>query len=116
MTDLQLSGLRLWLSSLVHWPGRRLHERIDASEHWLEDVRDGFEAELERRVRHFERTAAAWAVTALLLAIAGIFLLIGLWLGFSQLLGRVTASLLLAAAFAALALIPIAILRKILRD
>ena len=114
MTGLEISGLRLWISSLIHWPGRRLHEQIDATEHWLEEIREGFEAALESRVRHFERIAAVWAVRALALSIAGIFLLIGLWLGLTRFLGPVAASFLLAGAFATFGLVPTAVLRKIL--
>jgi hypothetical protein len=115
MADIQLSGLRLWISSLIHWPARQLQTKIEATERLFEEIEEAVQTDLERRIWRFERIAVAWAITALLLAIAGIFLLIGLWLGFAQLLGRVAASFVLAAAFGALASIPILILPKVLR-
>ena len=115
MTGLEMSGLRLWISSLIRWPGQRLHEQVDLTEHWLEEIRESFEAELENRVRHFERIAIVWIVKALMLSIAGIFFLIGLWLALAQYLGPLAGSFLLAVAFAALGLIPISVLQKIPR-
>lgn len=116
MTVLEVSGLRLWIRSLIHWPGRRLHEQIDATEHWLEEIREGFEVELESRVRHFERTALMGAVKAGMLSIAGIFFLMGLWLALARYFGPLAGSFLLAATFAALGLVPISVWYKILRS
>jgi hypothetical protein len=115
MTDFQLSGLRLWIGSLIHWPAKQLHARIEATEHRFEEIERALQADIERRVWRFERIAVAWAIATLLLAIAGIFLLIGLWLGLAQLFGRVAASFMLAAAFGVLALIPLLVLPKVLR-
>jgi len=115
MTGLEMSGLRLWISSLIRWPGRRLHEQIDVSEHWVEEMRENFEAELEIRARNFERLAMVWIVKALMLSITGIFFLIGLWLALAQYFGPVAGSFLLSATFVALGLIPISVLRKLLR-
>lgn len=116
MTDIQLSGLRLWIGSLIHWPARQLHAKIEATEHRFEEIEAAVRTDIERRVWRFERIAVAWAIAAGLLAIAGIFLLIGLWLGLAQLLGGVAASFLLAVAFGALALIPLLVLPRILRS
>ena len=115
MTNIRLSGLRLWVSSLIHWPGRQLQGKLDAAEHRLDEIREDVQAELERRALLFEKVAAAWAVTALLIAIAGIFFLLGCWFGFARLFGPIAASFLLAVAFAALAPIPVIILRNRLR-
>jgi fatty acid desaturase len=113
MADIRLRGLRVWVSSLIHWPGRQLQGRLDAAEHRLDEIREDVQAELERRARHFEKVAVAWAATALLTAIAGFFLLLGLWLGFERLLGPVAASFLLAFLFVVLAPIPVIVLGKV---
>jgi len=113
MTDIQMRGLRLWISSAVHWPIRQIREKFDETEHKFEDLKENLQAELERRARIFERVAIAWAATALLLAIAGFLVVLGLWLWFAQQLGPVEASFLLAAIFVALAPIPVVALRKI---
>ena len=107
MKDARPSGLRVWVGSLIHWPARRLHERLDATEHRLEQLKDDVQAELERRAAIFEKVFAAWAVAALLAAIAGFFFLLGLWLGFARLFGAIAASFLLAAVFIGLAPIQI---------
>jgi len=112
MTGVELSGLRLWVSSLLHWPGQQLKGKLDAAEHRLEEIRESIQIDVERRARHFERVAAAWAVTGLLLAVAGMFFILGLWLGFAHIFGPVAASFLLAAIFVALASIPVLFLRK----
>ena len=112
MKDARLSGLRVWVSSLIHWPARQLHERLDATEHRLEVLKDDIQAELERRALIFERLFAAWAMTALFAAIAGFFLLLGLWLGFARLFGAIAASFLLAVVFIALAPIPVVIIQR----
>lgn len=116
MTDIQMRGLRLWISSAVHWPSKQIREKIDETEHKFEDMKENIQAELERRARNFERNAVAWAATALLLAIAGFLIVLGLWLWFAQQLGSVEASFLLAAVFIALAPIPVFALRKIFPD
>jgi len=113
MTDIQMRGLRLWISSAVHWPIRRIHEKFDETEHKLEDIKENIQAELERRARRFERVAVAWGATALLLAIAGFLTILGAWLWLAQQFGSVAASFLLAAVFIALAPIPVVTLRKI---
>ena len=112
MKDARPSGLRVWVGSLIHWPARRLHERLDATEHRLEQLKDDVQAELERRAAIFEKVFAAWTVAALLAAIAGFFFLLGLWLGFARLFGAIAASFLLAAVFIGLAPIPVLILRR----
>jgi uncharacterized membrane protein YccC len=76
-------------------------------------MKDNIQAELERRARRFERVAVTWAATGLLLAIAGFFIVVGLWLWFAQQLGPVAASFLLAAIFVALSPVPVVALRKI---
>jgi hypothetical protein len=108
----QPSGLRLWVGSLIHWPIRRLHGRLDAAEQRIEEKLESIQIDLEHRARQFERAAVAWAAAALLLMIAGIFILIGLWLGLAQLLGPVWASFLLAIAFGGLAAAPLLALRR----
>jgi hypothetical protein len=115
MTDVQPSGLRLWLGSLVHWPARRLEERIGEAEHRLEEMRSHLQIELERQARRFELKAASWAITALLLAIGGIFFLMGLWFGLDQTLGPIVASFLLAVLFGMLSVLPLLFLRRALR-
>ena len=84
MADIQLSGLRLWIGSLIHWPARQLQAKIEATERRFEEIEEAVQSDIERRVWRFERIAVTWAITGLLLAIAGIFLLIGLWLGFAH--------------------------------
>jgi hypothetical protein len=113
IADIRLRGLRLWVSSLTHWPVRQLRGHLDATEHRLEEIREDIQAELERRALRFEKVAAAWAATALLIAIAGCFFLLGLWLGFARLFGPVAASFLLACIFVVLAPIPVIILGKL---
>jgi hypothetical protein len=108
----ELSGLRLWVGSLIHWPARQLHERLEATEHGIEDRLGTIQIDLEHRARQFERAAIAWAAAALLLMIAGIFFLIGLWFGLARLLGSIWASFLLAIAFGGLAAAPLLALRK----
>ena len=115
MTDVQPSGLRLWLSSLVHWPARHLEDRIGEAEHRLEEMRSHLQVDLERQARRFELKAASWAVTALLLAIGGIFFLLGFWFGLDQVLGPVAASFLLAVLFGVLSVLPLLFLRRALR-
>ena len=109
---MQSSGLQLWLGSLIHWPAQEFHARLGATEHRIEEGLENIQIDLEHRARQFERTAAAWAVAALLLMIAGIFFLIGVWLGLARLLGPVWASFLLAIAFGGLAAMPLLALRK----
>jgi hypothetical protein len=108
----ELSGLRLWVGSLIHWPAHQLHERLEATEHRIEEGLESIHVDLERRARQFERAAAAWAIAALLLTVAGIFFLIGVWLALAQMLGPVWASFLLAIAFGGLAAAPLLALRK----
>jgi fatty acid desaturase len=115
MTDIQPSGLRLWLSSLVHWPAQRIEKRIGEAEHRLEEMRDHLQAELEHQARRFELKAASWAITVLLLAIGGIFFLLGLWFGLDQVLGPIAASFLLAILFGMLSVLPLLFLRRALR-
>src|ERR1700722_2535155 len=112
MADIQLRGLRLWVSSLIHWPGRQLQARLEGTEQKLEGLREDIQAELERRALLFEKIFAAWVATALLAAVAGIFFLLGCWLGFARLLGPVAASFLLAIIFVALAPLPVILLRR----
>lgn len=109
---MQPSGLRLWVGSLIHWPARQIHARLDATEHRIEERLESIQLDLEHRAQQFERAAVAWAVAALLLMIGGIFFLIGLWLGLAKLLGPVWASFLLAIAFAGLAVMPLLMLRR----
>jgi hypothetical protein len=113
MMDIRMSGFRLWVSSLIHWPAQQIHGKLEEAEHRLGEIREVVQADLEHRVWYFERAATAWAITALLMAVAGVFLLIGLWLGIAQLLGGVAGSFLLAATFGALASLPMLVLRKI---
>jgi Putative Actinobacterial Holin-X, holin superfamily III len=108
----QPSGLRLWVGSLIHWPARQLHGRLEATEHRIEERLESIQVDLEHRARQFERAVAAWAIAALLLMVAGIFFLIGVWLALAQLLGPVWASFLLAIAFGGLAAAPLLALRK----
>jgi VIT1/CCC1 family predicted Fe2+/Mn2+ transporter len=115
MSDVQPSGLRLWLGSLVHWPARRLEERIGEAEDRLEEMRGHFQIELERQARRFELRAASWAITALLFAISGIFFLLGVWFGLDQVLGPIAASFLLAILFGMLSVLPLLFLRRALR-
>jgi hypothetical protein len=115
MTGFQLSGFRLWIGSLIHWPAEQFRAKIEATEHRFEEVEKAIQADLQRRVWRFERIAVAWAIAGFLLAIAGIFFLIGLWLWLAELLGGVIASFVLAVGFGALASIPLLILPKILR-
>jgi hypothetical protein len=103
------------LSSLVHWPARRLEERIGEAEHRLEEMRSHLQVELERQARLFELKAASWAITALLLAIGGVFFLLGLWFGLDQVLGPIVASFLLAVLFGMLSVLPLVFLRRALR-
>ena len=35
--NVQPSGLRLWVGSLIHWPAQQLHARLDATEHRIEE-------------------------------------------------------------------------------
>ena len=109
---MQPSGLRLWVGSLIHWPARQLHGRLEATEHRIEERLESIQLDLEHRAQQFERTVVAWAAAALLLTIGGIFFLIGLWLGLARLLGPVWASFLLAVAFGGLAAAPLLALRK----
>jgi fatty acid desaturase len=115
MAESRLSGLRLWVNSMIHWPTNQIREKLEVTEHRLEEIRDRVQADVERELWRFERMAVAWAITALLLAIAGIFFLIGLWVGLSTLFGPVLASFLLAVGFATIAPIPLLVLRSILR-
>lgn len=115
MVNMQLSGLRLWIGSLIHWPARQIRAKVEATERRLEEIEEAVQADMERRVWRFERIAVAWTIAGLLLAIAGIFFLIGLWLGLAQLLGSVVASFVLAVGIGALASIPFMILPRILR-
>jgi hypothetical protein len=94
---------------------RRLEERIGEAEHRLEEMRNHLQAEMERQARRFELKAASWAITALLLAVGGIFFLMGLWFGLDQVLGPVAASFLLAILFAMLSVLPLLFLRRALR-
>jgi len=110
--SMEPSGLRLWVGSLVHWPAQQLHGRLEATEHRIEERLESIQIDLEHRARQFERAAAAWVAAALLLMIAGIFFLIGVWLGLARLLGPIWASLLLAIAFAGFAATPLLVLRK----
>jgi hypothetical protein len=50
-----------------------------------------------------------------LLAIGGIFFLIGLWFGLDQALGPIAASFLLAVLFGMLSILPLLFLRRALR-
>src|SRR5579859_4225827 len=35
--NLQPSGLRLWVASLIHWPAQQIHARLDATEQRIEE-------------------------------------------------------------------------------
>ena len=96
------------------WPRpQHFQGRIDATEHRIEEVLEGVQIDLERRARRFEQAAEALAAALLLLVIAGIFFLIGSWLGIDQLLGPTWSSFLLAVVFGGLAAISLLILHRI---
>ena len=64
MADIQLRGLRLWVSSLIHWPGRQLQARLEGTEQKLEGLREDIQAELERRALLFEKIFAVVHIAA----------------------------------------------------
>jgi hypothetical protein len=107
-----MSRLRTWLTNFLQRPVLLLHERVDGVRnevnHDLEILRD----DIQHRARRVEVQVAAWGVAAALLAVCGLFLLMGLWLGLSEYIGPVGASFALAALFGSLAAIPLAILPR----
>jgi hypothetical protein len=80
----------------------------------IDEIRERLHLTLERRVRRFELKVMAWDATAVLLAISGAFLLMGIWLELSQLLAPIMASFLLALLLGFLAFVPLAILARML--
>ena len=112
-----LKGLRLWLWSLLQKPSSTVLNNIEAVELRFDEMRDHLHLTLERQVRRFELKVMAWGATAVLLAISGVFLLMGAWLELCQLFGPVMASFLLALLLGFLAFIPLAVLaRTLARD
>ena len=112
-----LKGLRLWLWALLRKPSSTVLDNIETVELRFDEIRERLHLPLERRVRRFGLKVMAWGATVVLLVISGVFLLMGVWLELSQLLGPVMACFLLALLLGSLAFIPLAILaRTLVRD
>jgi hypothetical protein len=83
-----------------------LHERIDSVRNDLHHDLETLREDVQHRARHLEVRVAAWGVTVAMLAICGLFFLMGLWLGLRDFIGPVGASFVLAALFGLLAAVP----------
>jgi hypothetical protein len=111
-----MRGPRAWLNNVLQKPVLVLHERVDSAKgeitRELEQLRD----DVEVRAHRLEVRVATWGVAAVMLAVSGIFLLIGVWLALSGLAGPVWASVLLAALFAMLAAMTLLLPPKLMED
>jgi hypothetical protein len=105
-----MSGLRTWLGSLLQRPVLLFHERVDEVRDEVHHDVEILRGDIQHRARRLEVTVAAWGITAALLALCGLFALMGLWLALSAYIGPIGASFALAAIFGLLAAVPVLIL------
>jgi hypothetical protein len=115
MSGGHLKGLRLMLWSVLRNPVAAVEGRVAAAEMRVAAAETRMRQNLMHRLRMLLLKVALGATAGILVLIGGVYLLIGIWLGFSHFLGPIGASFILGVLFFVASCAPLAMLYTVIQ-